>query len=163
MRRVLAVVLIITAFVGTGFVLRRALASDETRIRRLVEGLVDGFNDERAARALRGFARDFLDETSGADRELVHTAVVHLFFTRRDPETKEFTLRLEVPEDTLIIEVLTPDEAARANGVLRLFQRAAEREELLWEVSFQGQLAQIDDRWRFVRSTHETVGGTRPR
>ena len=127
--------------------------------------MVEGFDDERNARALRGFAGSYRDETSGADRELVHAALAHLFFTRRDPETKRFDLRLEVPADELAIEVLDEDHA-RARGRLRLFTgrgRADGQESLEWSVAFDAELERVDGAWRFVRSTHATEEGERPR
>jgi hypothetical protein len=141
----------------------RALASDETKIRWLVEDMVDGFNDERTARAVRGLAPGFRDETSGADRDLVRQGVIRMLFQEHDPRTKRFLLRLEVPEEALAVEVAPGGDTAAARGELRLYERRGAAETLLWGASFEGDLARTDDGWRFLRSRHRTVEGERPR
>jgi hypothetical protein len=165
--RKLGIVLAALALIVFAFWLRRALASDETRIRWVIEGMVAGFNDERNAGAMRGFAKEYRDETSGVDRELVHAGLAHLFFTRRDPDTKRFDLRLEVPRVELAIGVADVVHA-RARGLLRRWEGAGARddeapERLVWEVRFDGELVDVDGDWRFTSSTHDTLAGLRPR
>lgn len=167
MGRILRIALVAAALLVLGAWLRNALASDETRIRRVIAGMVAGFNDERNAGAMRGFAQEYRDTTSGVGRDRVHEGLAYLFFSRRDPDTKRFDLRLEVPEDLLAIEV-ADDEHARASGTLRLWEGAGARDDdapetLLWEVRFDGALVDVDGAWRFATSTHETVEGRRPR
>lgn len=163
MKRVLIGFVAAAALYFLGGLVVRALASDETKIRWRVESMIDGFNRERASPILRGFAQEFRDDTSEADRELVHQAVVSLFFRERDPQTKRFLLRAEIDPETLVVEVSEDGSAATVNGVLTLFERKGELEDVLWSASFEGELVRGEDGFRFVRSTHETVGGERPR
>lgn len=156
-------------FVAGRFVVH-ALASPETKVRWRIQSMVDGFNRQRASPVLRGFASDYRDESSGADRELVHQGVVSLFFREKDPETKAFRLRAEIPDEELDVVVEEGGERATARGVLTVYRREGSDggEAVLWRVSFEGVLdrddPQRDDRvWRFERSTHETLDGERPR
>jgi len=148
-------------FAGRAIV--RSLASDETKIRWTIEEMVGGFNRERASPVMRAFSQDYRDETSDADRELVHQAVVSLFFRERDPRTKRFLLRGEIPEDSLTVEVGEEGAHATARGVLTVFAAEGEGEAVSWRVSFEGTLAHEEDGWRFVRSSYETLEGRRPR
>jgi hypothetical protein len=140
-----------------------ALASDETKIRWRIESMVDGFNRERAAPVMRGFHPDYRDASSDADRELVHSGIVSVFFRERDPETKRFRLRVEIPRDTLSIEVAEDGSSAMASGVLTIFEQEQEGELVMWSTSFEGELQRGEDGFRFVSSRHETDEGERPR
>ena len=140
-----------------------ALASPETKIRWRVEEMVDGFNRQRASPVLRGFSMEFRDESSNAGREMVHKAVTSLFFTEKDPETKAFTLRAEIPEDTLNVVVAEDPTSATVSGVLIIHETKQGTERVLWRASFEGEMTLEEKGWRFRRSTHETVDGARPR
>jgi hypothetical protein len=147
-----------------GRFLYMALASDETRVRWVIERMVEGFNDTRASPCLDGFATSYVDTSSGADRETVHRALAYLFFTRKDETTKKFLYEVEMPENDLSITVVDGDApTATAEGVARFFEVHGEERKLAWEVRFRGELAEGDDGWQFVRTTHETSAGTRLR
>lgn len=163
MKRVVLGLVGACALFFAGRMLYRALASHETKIRWRIESMVDGFNRTRPRPVLRGFRDDYRDESSDADRELVHSALVSLFFTEKDPETKAFTLRADVPRETLVIEVAEDAQTATAEGVLTIYERLGEAEELLWSAGFEGDLTHGEDGWVFVRSRHSTQDGERPR
>lgn len=139
-------------------------ASDETQIRWVIERMAEGFNDTRANPCLEGLAPSFVDTTSGADRELVHSALVHLFFTAKDETTKKFLYAVEVPEDELKISVAESDlPTATIDALARFYEVRGEARSLAWEIRIHGELAEGEGDWQFVRTQHETISGRRPK
>ncbi len=141
-----------------------ACASDETQIRWMIESMADGFNATRANPCLDGLAAGYVDTTSGADRELVHSALVHLFFTAKDETTKKFLYAVEMPEDELKISVSESDPPTATVDALARFHEVHGGERTpAWEIRFHGELAEGEGDWEFVRTQHETVSGRRPK
>ncbi len=164
MRQALLQTMALVGLFLAGRFLFLALASDETRVRWVIERMAKGFNDTRASPCLDGFALEYVDTTSGADRQTMHRALAYLFFTKKDETTKKFLYEVEMPEDELKISVQDGDApTATAEGVARFFEVRGEEKKLAWEVRFRGELAEGEDDWEFVRTTHETVSGERPR
>lgn len=142
-------------------VLVRALASDETKIRRAIQDAAEGFGAARMDPILDVLAREFVDETSGFRREDLRAALASAFFSEKDPETKGFPYRLEIAEDALEIRVEEgePDRAtATFPGVIVDVRGGARRE--AWSFTVEGRLEEREDGWCFVASTHETTGGS---
>src|SRR6185503_10769625 len=105
MRQAFIQTMALVGLILAGRFLYMMFASDETKIRWVIERMQDGFNDTRANPCLDGLAKEFTDTTSGADRGLVHQALVHLFFTAKDESTKKFLYRVEIPEEELRISI----------------------------------------------------------
>lgn len=141
--------------------LRRALASDEQKIAWRIEDMAEGFNATRSARVLRGFAPDFRDE-GGFTREDVHQALVYLFFNEIDPKTKQFRMRVEIPEERLSVEV-TEEGRARVSLAARFWIRAGDREELYWDAVISGEMRDGEDGWQFERTHGVNHAGRRER
>lgn len=142
--------------------LRRALASDEQKIAWRLESMAEGFNATRSARVLSGFAADFRDE-GGFTREDVHQALVYLFFNEIDPKTKQFRMRVELPEDRLSIE-LTGEDRANVSLAARFWIRDGDEEELYWDALISGEMRDGENGWQFERShdvNHEARRGRR--
>jgi hypothetical protein len=148
----------IALFVGVRAVVRM-LASDETKIRWVVEEMASGFNRTRMSPVLGGLAHEFLDETWGADRELVHAALAHLFFERKDAETKRFLYRLDIPRDEMSVEV--DGDSARSDFVASFFEVHKSDEQLAWRARVHAELVKTDDGWKIRRSEEKSVDGTR--
>lgn len=139
-------------------------ASDETQIRWVIERMTEGFNDTRANPCLDALAPSFVDTTSGADRELVHRALVQLFFTAKDETTKKFLYSVEMPEDEMKIQVAESDPpTATIDALARFFEVHGEARSLAWEIRVHGELAECEDDWQLVRTQHDTVSGKRPK
>lgn len=139
-----------------------AFASDETRIRWKIERMADGFNDTRSNPCMEGLAKEYVDSPSGADRELVHQALVHLFFTAKDPETKKFLYRVEIPEEEVKTSVADGEpDTATLDALARFHEVRGDMHTLAWEIRFQGDLVEGEDGWQFVRTRHETLAGAR--
>jgi hypothetical protein len=161
MKRILLVLVGAAALIFGGRALYRALASDETRIGWVIDDMVEGFNDTRMKPILAGLDKSFLDDTYGADRELVRAAAAHLFFQALDPETKRFLYRAECTVEAIVVA----DGASEATATFeaRFFERRGEDEELAWRARVEGELLEFEGDWRFVRSRTTTLDGERIR
>lgn len=159
-RFLLVAVAAFAAFFGVRAIVR-ALASDETKIRWVVEEMASGFDDTRTSRVLGGLSSDFLDETWGADRELVHAGLARLFFEEKDPETKRFLYRVDVPKDELAVEV--DGDTARVSLVARFYAVHGNREQLAWKARIEAALVKSKDGWKIRRSRSTSLEGARLR
>lgn len=141
---------------------RRSLASDEARIRWLVEAMAEGFEDRSAGRAVGGLAKDWRDLTSGIEREELRQGLVAWSFERRD-SAGEAPYRVELPEERFEVALDPEDEdAARLACVARFLERDGEdAERVVWEVAIEAELERREEGWRIVRTTHETLLGRR--
>lgn len=157
-RFLLAALAAFAAFFGARAIVR-ALASDETKIRWVLEDMADGFNATRMSRVLGGLANDFLDETSGADRELVHAGLARLFFEEKDPETKRFLYRVEIPKQDVSIE--RDGETANVDLAATFFEVHGATEKLVWKARIHAAFAKTKDGWKIRRSENQTVEGGR--
>jgi hypothetical protein len=132
-----------------------ALASDETKIRWLVEDMVDGFNDCKNGRVVGALAPDFRDRATGATRDDIHAALAQLFFERIDSRTHEFQLSAELVADELSVEV-EHSEPARATARVHVLidERSSDGKRLLyWDAHVTGRLERRDDGWRWIETT----------
>lgn len=164
MKRFLIATLTVLALYFAGRALVRALVSDETKIRWLIEDMADGFNGTRMNPVLEGLAADYLDETSGADREMVRQALVHLFFTAKDETTKRFRYRVELSTPGVKIIETVPDLwKAECDIEARFFERHGKDETVAWQVQIAAKLERGQDGWRFTRTSYHTESGAMPR
>jgi hypothetical protein len=142
------------------FLLRRMLASDETRIRWMIDAMLEGFNDGRAGSVVDALASDFRDTTSGADRETVRQALVYLVMTYRDAN-HDFRLKGEM--DVVAIDVGDEEggKTGRAEVIVRFFETSKLSGEPVWEVKVEILLVKPESGWRIRRTTHDTLRGRR--
>jgi hypothetical protein len=158
----LSALAVIALFFG-GRAIVRAFASDETKIRWQLDSMAEGFNETRNGAVLAGLAPDFLDETHGADRQLVRAALARLFFESKDPVTKAFPYRVELPREALEIDVGSPANTATVELVARFFEKHAGEEQVRWEIAVSAELVERDGEWLVQRSEVRTVSGRMPR
>ncbi len=164
MRRVLLSLATIVVLWFTGRALVRFFASDATKIRWTVDAMIDGFNDTRTNPVLDGLDREFLDETFGADREMVRAACVQLFFQAKDPETKSFLYRAEWSTKSVSVTKASGGEPkAECDLDVRFFRRKGEAEEPAWSILVHATFVERDGEWRILRSETRTVDGERLR
>lgn len=133
----------------------RALASDETKIRRLVEAMADGFDRTRMDPVLAGLDREFADETSGATRQDVREALAYLFFTAKDETTKAFPYRARV--EIRSIEVRRP--SATCDADVHFVDLRGGKETPAWDIGLRLELARGGDGWKIEKSKYETRSG----
>ena len=162
-RFVLSAIAAVIAFVAVRWIVH-ALASDETRIRWTLESMADGFNDTRTNKCLAGLAPDFRDETYGADRQDVQRGLARLFFEKKDPKTRGFLYRVELPRDAMEIEVDANEaRTARATVLARFLEKQGDAESVAWETRIAAELVKRDGDWLVHGSEHTILVGRMPR
>ncbi len=125
------------------------LGSEEDKILRRFEHMTQGFNLEDAGAVLAGFHDDYEDEDDrGYDRRRIRETLIYLFF--RGGEER---LRMELPEQELIVELAPEGESAQAGG-RAVFWRARPdgTEELYWDARFRAELVDGAEGWQILRT-----------
>lgn len=154
----LFLVVLLIATIGVRKVIE-GLRSDETRIEILIEEAVDGFNRTRLSPAIKPLASNWHDQSSSIGREELKGALINMFFTAIDPNTKAFLYRLEAPK----LEVLvTGDESAELKLTLELYEVSAASEKLTWLFDVQSELALSSEGWRIQSSNWQSREGGLP-
>jgi len=138
-----------------GRALVRALASDETKVRRVIETMADGFDRTRMDPILAGLSRDFADESSGATRQDVREGLAYLFLTAKDEKTKAFPYRAQVSIGRLAVHRPT----AECDADVRFVDLRGGKEAPAWEIAAHLELVRGDDGWVIRRSRYETRSG----
>ncbi|HLQ38834.1 MAG TPA: hypothetical protein VK348_13580 [Planctomycetota bacterium] len=134
----------------------RALASDATRIRWLLQDEVSAFNGGNVGDVLAGFADGYRDTTAGIDRNDLHQCLLYVLLQR----SQGMHYRAELHDDTAI----EPDgNTARASFGLALDSGMPAQQRPRWELQVDAELAKTPAGWQFVHSTHRTLAGTPPR
>lgn len=157
-RLLLIAALLVVAYFVVGAI-RRALASDETRIRQVFADEAAAFNDCAALSVLSHFAPTWQDETTAVTCQALKSSLLWVFQNRRDPRSKRFLYRLEVGE----CDVDVQGEQASATVPLVLHEGLDAGDKVIWELRVTAELGKHDGEWRVDRSRHETVRGSAPR
>lgn len=165
MRRILISLATVLALWFVGRWIVRALVSDETRIQWTVDAMIEGFNETTMNPILDGLDRAFLDETHGADREMVRGACAQLFFQAKDETTKRFLYRAEWTSQRVRVfeEPDAPNPKAELDFEVRIFRRKGEAEEPAWKIAIAGKLEKKEGDWRLLRTEVRTLDGKIPR
>ncbi len=149
------------------------LASDETKIRWMLESLEEAFNDGSARRIGGALAEDFREIDSGLDRQ--QTILAFMGFVRRNLDAEsEFLYRCELAElDDDSISIADGEEKTATVRVIVSFHRRAAssgkdgddgspREKRVSTIAFTGDLIVEEGRWKILRAAHELIDGRRP-
>ncbi len=145
-----------TFFLIRGVVLR--FVSDETRLRWIVEEMVAGYNDASLGPCVGPIADDWRHGSSTTlDREVLKGGLLRQFWNERDHRTKAFLYRVEVPEDTLSIEVREGEATLDLEARFERLRGATW--EPLWHIRIEAELDQLDGDWKIRRSSHEDLEG----
>ena len=143
-------------YLGVGLVVR-FLASDETRIRWLIEQMEEAYNDGRPGSCVGPLARDWKHEGYSIDREMLLGGLFQAA-RERDKETRQLRSRVEVDEDALEI-ALDGERATLATEAVFSRLRAGQWERT-WHLRIQAELVDGDEGWKIVKSRHEDLSGT---
>jgi hypothetical protein len=157
-KRVIGIVggLVFVFFLGRWLFI--ALASDETHIRWLVERMEQGYNRADVSDCVGPLAEDWTHEGYAVEREMVANAIRADYLQDRDRETKELRRRVDVDEDTLVIEV---DDGTAHLTVEARFERLQEGQwSETWAMRAEAELRETEDGWKIWRSRHEDLRGT---
>jgi hypothetical protein len=163
-KRIVLVACAALALVLLALSVRRAFASDETRIRSLVEGALADFNDRDPGDVLAAFAPDYRDATASVDREGLRAA---LLWTAARGLVKGAgpSLSAELGDEVQVADLDVEAGTATARMALRLLEERGPGNAVpIWDVAVEaGLVRDAEAGWRFVRSTHRTLSGAPPR
>jgi hypothetical protein len=165
MKRPTLLLLGIVAVAIAGYAGYGMLASDETRIRGLLDDAASSFNHTRLGGCLEAFDHDYQDPTTTPtlDRAMLTNVLRYLFLRRVDPKTKTFQLRVRIPTEDIAIQVGEGGEQAEARFTLDLEQQRQGAWQSEWQLRVTAQMHKVDGDWRIQRSSHETAAGKPPR
>ena len=152
LRRVFLGLVLVVVLVSLGRSLRRSFASPSTRIEWRLEEMLAGFSKGRVRPVLKNVHADFMDDSSGATRDDVHGALLHLFLTEKDPETKAFRLWAELVPEELVIRVDETGERAEVSVHARFMDRRKGEELEWWDARAETDWVLEGGRWKMVRS-----------
>lgn len=142
------------------------LASDETRIRWLIEDMESGFNDGSVSSLAAGIAEDFSHD-SGATRNIVLLAFMQ--FVRRNLDNdRNFRHRCEVASiDEISVTANSDPPSGSATVTVRFFRRPSKPSvddpgKYVGTVTFEADLVVEGGDWKIIRTLHRTIDGRRP-
>ncbi len=164
-KRVLVSVAVATAVALVGYWLLLALRSDEDRVRALVEGVAEAFNEGSAGGVVAPLAEDFAEDESKLDRRQVQLLLARFFLQERDSKSRALLYELEVRPEDVTIELDGVDGASPESGKLnvtaRFLRRGAPGNDSgsTAVVEFAAELKKIDRVWRISRAGHRVVEG----
>ena len=138
-----------------------ASVSDDTRIRWLVADMLEGFNDSRAGTVVSGLSENFTEDTTHVSRDEIKVFLVQLFFTERDPRTKEFRFKAEISNlETRVKGGDPPSATVRLTATL--LEKSGAQWASAWVVEVEGDLRKEDGDWQFFRARYKSREGRRP-
>jgi len=143
-------------FLGRALVL--TFVSDETKIRWLVEGMEEGFNEGDLSDCVGPLHPRWLHEGYSLNREYLKGGLFQAFREERDRDTGERTSKVEVDEESFYVEV--EGEKARLEVEARFSRLRNEAWELTWHIRVSGDLEKGEDGWKIVRTQHDDLKGT---
>jgi len=152
----LALACLVGLYLGVGLV-RRALASDETKIRWLVETMEEAYDEGRPGTCVGPLAKDWHHEGYAVDREML---LGGLFQAARDRDRATGQLRSRVAVDHEGLEITVNGDTARLVAPATFERLRAGAWERAWQARFEAELERTDDGWKIVRSRHEDLAGT---
>jgi len=157
--------LVLAILVAVGFFgLRRLvvmLASDRTQILWLLEDMEEGYDEARVGPCVAGIAADWRHEGAGSlDRETLKGYLLRSFLQDRESASKAFLYRVDVPEESIELEVDGDRATLACDARFERLRAGAWQPD--WELHLRAELERIDGRWRIVRSSHENRSGSRP-
>jgi hypothetical protein len=162
-RIVLLLLGLLALFFGVRAIVR-AFESDDTKIRRLLAQMTEGFDDTRMDPILSGLAQDFVDDGSGARKDDVRAALAQLFLQRKDPQTRKFPYRARIEEEGCAVSVHTGEKrSAEADFVLVFEESAGGVWHDSWKAQVHAELAEDSGDWFLVHTRVDTLAGKRLR
>ena len=133
-----------------GRTLVRALQSDETKIRRCIATMVEGFNETRLDDVLAGLAPDFRDDASGITRAELREVLVYSFLQDYDGTDRSYLYTAELAPEELVVEVVG-GEPPQAKVALHCVFRT--KRGVFWDARVEGEMSEGERGWQWVRTT----------
>jgi hypothetical protein len=165
MSRAVRNALAVAVFVALALVLREALTSEETRVRRALEGGLEAFSEGSVIGCVSRLHGAFEHTTPPrVDRALLAQGLIGYFKRHTDAATGELNAQASMTPDTLVTEV---GEDGEARATFELIIETRESADAVWHESWRADVDATLERealgWvvREVRSS--TRNGRPPR
>jgi hypothetical protein len=143
-------------YLGAGYLLR-FFASDEQKIRWLVERMEEAYNHGSPGGCVGPLAKDWRHEGHEVDRELLLAGLFQAA-RDRDRETRALRSRVSVHPETTAIEVQGEHATLATEATFERLRGG--KWESAWRVRFEAELQDAEGGWEIVRSRHEDLLGT---
>ncbi len=131
--------------------IRHSLRSPSERLMWRVSVMVEDFNQGHIRQLMNGFAEEFRDESSGAFKPEVHSALAGLVMSERDSEANTFALKAAWV--TPFEPVFKEDETkASAEVKVRLTHTSRGETRTWWEAHAILEFTYIDGDWYLYRT-----------
>ena len=158
MKHILLVILgsVAVFFLGRALVL--SFVSDETKVRWLVEGMEEGFNEGDLSDTVGPLDKRWRHDGYSLDREYLKAGLFQAFRDERDRETRNRTSRVEIDWEGFVLEV--EGDGARIELEARFSRRRKDVWEQTWHIRVFGDLERGEDGWKIVRTRHDDLKGT---
>ena len=158
MKKILLIAGAAVALFLAGRWLVRALASDETKIRRLIESMEAGYDEGQPSKCVGPLAQGWRHEGYELDRELLRGALLQTALQDRDRETKALSTRVDVLPDSIAITVDGETAKLACEAVFSRLRKGTWEE--TWRFEAEAELVDGEDGWEIVNSRHVDVRGT---
>ena len=126
-----------------GISLLREPSTPEERVRYAIEDAINAFNDQDLD-VMRLFAKDYQDEATGTNRQVLERALQELLWSSRLHSA-------ELLEDLLNIEQLDDGSVRAAVGVT--IKREGQGDDPWWSLRAVLEFKERGRRWKVIRST----------
>ena len=157
MKRILLLLSLVVFGYFTGRFLVGLFLSDETRIRNVIEEMEAGFNEGSGKRASSGLAETWTHAGRAVRRDDLRGYLLAEFQQQRTQRKRQLTLRVDVLDDLLLIDV--QDDRANATIEARFEKLRGETWEPLWHMRVEAELEKGDDGWKITRTEKEDLEG----
>ena len=138
--------------------------SEETKIRWLVEDMVEGFNAGKARQSVRGLDSNWSHAERPLDRDMLRGFILGEAMQGGLGSRRAFPWRVELPPDSLRIQVAEDEDSAALEAELLFSHNRSGTEEpadweLQWHLRLLAELHPTDEGWRILKSRHEDIQG----
>lgn len=164
MNRVITIaILLILGSLGVRLLVSK-LVSDETKIRWMLEDMVEGFDEGDSGDTVSGLARTWTHAGRPIDRDMIKGYVFREWMESSRSSSGQYPWDVEIPEDSLTISVAADGETAtiELEAVFSELEGGGDAAAVWkpnWHVRIWGDLENTDDGWRIVKSRHEDIQG----
>jgi hypothetical protein len=158
-KRALAILVLIALGIFGVRKLVSLFVPDETRIRELVLGMAEGFNDSNPLAISGALDSSWIHEGGSIDRTELTRALAFTFWQDRTELKRRFRRRVELDEETLAIEIGDGSTDATVSCEVRFFVLRGEEWEPDWNARFEATLKRSGGGWSIAASRHTDLAG----
>ncbi|MBN1441635.1 MAG: hypothetical protein JXA90_02950 [Planctomycetes bacterium] len=164
-RKILIGGVLVAVAIFIAYLIYPTFLSDETLIRRLLEGTVESFNHRRAGSCVTALADDYRDASTRLDKSQLRAVLTSVFLRKQnfDAEDGLFLYPARIPEEHLTITIQEGSPPTAEVRAKVLFHRLGDPEGApLWEVDATAELTKASGEWLVARSRFRELKGRPP-